>query len=77
MSLQSLHDGEKWMHTPLRLAAFIEASRGAIDHVLAKHAKVRELVENEWIHLFQLDATERTLFGRRSGSWKRYSTSSA
>jgi uncharacterized protein YbcC (UPF0753/DUF2309 family) len=77
MSLQSLHDGEKWMHTPLRLAAFIEASRGAIDHVLAKHPKVRELVENEWIHLFQLDATERTLFGRRSGSWKRYSTSSA
>ena len=31
LSLQSLHDGERWVHTPLRLAVFIEASREAID----------------------------------------------
>jgi uncharacterized protein YbcC (UPF0753/DUF2309 family) len=70
LSLQSLHDGERWVHTPLRLAAFIEASRPAIDRVLAKHPKVRELVDNEWLHLFQLDAAERTVVARRQGSWK-------
>ena len=71
LSLQSLHDGEKWVHAPLRLAVFIEASRGAIDHVLQKHSKVNELVENEWLHLFQLDAAERTVFARRTDGWRQ------
>ncbi len=70
LSLQSLHDGERWVHSPLRLAVFIEASRPAIDRVLEKHAKVRELVDNEWLHLFQLDASERTVFARRNGGWR-------
>lgn len=71
LSLQSLHDGERWMHTPLRLAVFIEASRPAIDRVLEKHAKVGELVDNEWLHLFQLDPTEHAVFARRNGEWSR------
>lgn len=71
LSLQSLHDGERWMHVPLRLAVFIEASRPAIDRVLENHATVRGLVDNEWIHLLQLDATERVLFARRNGGWKQ------
>jgi uncharacterized protein YbcC (UPF0753/DUF2309 family) len=69
LSLQSLHDGEQWVHPPLRLAALIEASRPAIDRVLEKHPKVRELVENEWLHLFQIDSTDRALFARRNGEW--------
>jgi uncharacterized protein YbcC (UPF0753/DUF2309 family) len=69
LSLQSLHDGERWVHAPLRLAAFIEASRPAIDRVLEKHPKVKELVDNEWLHLFQLDATARTVFSRTQRGW--------
>lgn len=71
LSLQSLHDGEKWMHTPLRLAVFIEASRAAIDKVLEKHPGVRDLIDNEWIHLFQLDATDKGLVARRKSGWYR------
>jgi uncharacterized protein YbcC (UPF0753/DUF2309 family) len=70
LSLQSLHDGERWVHTPLRLGVFIEASRPAIDRILEKHPKVSELVDNEWLHLFQLDAAERAVFARRSCGWK-------
>jgi uncharacterized protein len=70
LSLQSLNDGERWVHSPLRLAVFIEAPRPAIDAMIEKHPKVRELVDNEWIHLFQLDATERSVFARRNGEWK-------
>jgi uncharacterized protein YbcC (UPF0753/DUF2309 family) len=69
LSLQSLNDGERWVHTPLRLSVFIEAPRPAIDRVLAKHSKVRELVDNEWLHLYQLDASVRAIFTRRHGSW--------
>ena len=69
LSLQSLHDGDRWIHAPLRLAVLIEAPRDAIDRVLAKHAKVRELVDNEWLHLFQLDAQDRAIVARRNGTW--------
>ncbi len=40
---QSLHDGTRWRHTPLRLAVFIEP-RAAIDAVIGRHALVRNLV---------------------------------
>ena len=71
LSLQSLHDGERWVHTPLRLAVFIEASRAAIDGVLERHRHLRDLVDNEWLHLFQLDPPERAIYARRSGAWTR------
>ena len=70
LSLQSLNDGERWVHAPLRLAVVIEAPRPAIERVLEKHPKVGELVDNEWLHLFQLDAGERTVVARRNGGWK-------
>lgn len=70
LSLQSLNDGERWVHTPLRLGVFIEASRQAIDGVIEKHRKLSELVENEWLYLFQLDANERAIFARRKGGWR-------
>ena len=69
LPLQSLHDGERWVHEPLRLSVFIEAPRPAIDAVLAKHDKVRELVDNHWLYLFQLDASERAVHARRNRAW--------
>jgi uncharacterized protein YbcC (UPF0753/DUF2309 family) len=69
LSIQSLHDGERWMHAPLRLGVFIEAPHAAIDRVLEKHAKLRELVDNEWLHLFQLDTATRAVLARRNGAW--------
>ncbi|MFO0741504.1 MAG: DUF2309 domain-containing protein [Labilithrix sp.] len=61
LSLQSLHDGERWVHSPLRLSVFIEAPREAVERVLVKHAKVGELVDNEWLHLFQIDVASRSI----------------
>ena len=75
LSLQSLHDGERWVHAPLRLAVFIEAPRPAIDRILEKHPKVSELIDNEWLYLFQLDGTNRAVFARRNGGWTPASSS--
>lgn len=55
LAMQSLHDGERWVHQPLRLSVFIEAPLEAIEGVLGKHEVVRDLVENRWIDLYQLD----------------------
>ena len=56
LPMQSLHDGSQWHHTPLRLSVFIEAPQAAIDCIVAKHAVVRQLVNNQWLHLFQMQA---------------------
>ncbi|EDQ33535.2 hypothetical protein HPDFL43_09872 [Hoeflea phototrophica DFL-43] len=51
---QTLHDGEKLMHEPLRLSVMIEAPREAILDVLERHPGVRALFDNGWLHLFAL-----------------------
>lgn len=73
LPLQSLHDGSRWMHEPLRLSVFIEAPREAIDGVVARHAVVRSLVENGWLHLLQLDRAEASVSVRTARGWRRVS----
>ena len=58
LSWQSLHNGERWLHTPLRLTVIIEAPREAIDSVLARHGTVRQLVQNRWLYLMRLDGDQ-------------------
>ena len=70
LPLQSVHDGERWVHTPLRLSVFIEAPREAISAVLEKHANVRALVTNGWLSLFQIDEEECALYALNGGRWK-------
>ena len=55
LPLQSLHDGHRFVHEPLRLTTVLAAPTDAIDAVLAKHASVRDLVDNGWLHLFAHD----------------------
>jgi uncharacterized protein YbcC (UPF0753/DUF2309 family) len=52
---QSVHDGVRFVHEPLRLNVFIEAPLAAIDGVLARHQAVRHLVDHRWLHLFAID----------------------
>lgn len=54
LPMQSLHDGKRWVHEPLRLSVFIEAPQEAIDGTIARHDLVRQLVENGWLHLFNI-----------------------
>jgi uncharacterized protein YbcC (UPF0753/DUF2309 family) len=60
---QSVHDGRRFVHEPLRLNVFIEAPLEAIDAAIARHTSVRELVDNRWLHLFAL--SERGIVSHR------------
>lgn len=71
LSRQSLNDGERWVHEPLRLTVVIDAARDAIDAVIARHPTVRSLVEGDWLHLFQLDRASQALWQRDAGGWRR------
>jgi len=56
---QSVHDGEKLIHEPVRLNVMIEAPIEAMDAVLEKHPEVRELLDHGWLHLFAIDEQGR------------------
>jgi uncharacterized protein YbcC (UPF0753/DUF2309 family) len=51
---QSVHDGENYVHEPLRLSVCIDAPREAMTTILARHGEVRALFENRWLHLFAM-----------------------
>jgi uncharacterized protein YbcC (UPF0753/DUF2309 family) len=74
---QSIHDGMRYMHTPLRLSVFIEAPQAAIDAVIGKHATVRKLLDHEWLHLFQIDSDLQTLSRYRGARWEAVATGDA
>ena len=66
---QSLHDGHALRHTPLRLSVFIEAPRASIDTVVNQHETVRDLVSNEWLHLFRIEPDSLCIEQHRNGTW--------
>jgi uncharacterized protein YbcC (UPF0753/DUF2309 family) len=55
LSMQSLHDGKRWMHEPMRLSVFLAAPQVAIDDIIARHELVRQMLDNGWLHLFRMD----------------------
>jgi uncharacterized protein YbcC (UPF0753/DUF2309 family) len=56
---QSVHDGERFVHEPLRLNVMIEAPTDAMNAVIARHEGVRQLLDNGWLHLWALDDAGR------------------
>ncbi|WP_371537382.1 putative inorganic carbon transporter subunit DabA [Flavobacterium sp. Arc3] len=52
---QSVSDGHKLQHTPNILNVIIEASIDAINEVLKKNQSLRNLVDNGWLKLLQMD----------------------
>jgi uncharacterized protein YbcC (UPF0753/DUF2309 family) len=58
---QSVHDGERFVHEPLRLSVFIEAPEAELNRVLEKHPQVRQLLDNEWLHLFAIADEGRSI----------------
>lgn len=53
---QSIHDGEKLVHEPMRLNVIIEAPIDAMTTIIAGHDHVRHLLDHGWIHLFHMDS---------------------
>jgi uncharacterized protein YbcC (UPF0753/DUF2309 family) len=70
LPMQSLHNGKQWMHEPLRLSVFIEAPTEAIDDIIARHDPVRNLVDNGWLHLWQIDDDGSVYRREAASAWK-------
>ncbi len=52
---QSVYEGERMFHDPVKLNVFIAAPLDAINAVLSKHPNIRSLADNGWLQLWTLD----------------------
>uniref|UniRef100_UPI003BAB8C62 YbcC family protein n=1 Tax=Stappia sp. TaxID=1870903 RepID=UPI003BAB8C62 len=66
---QAVHDGERLAHEPLRLSVLIEAPEEAIGDVLDRHAAVKALFDNGWMHLFATREGRLHARYRPGGTW--------
>jgi uncharacterized protein len=64
---QSVHDGRRFVHEPLRLSVIIAAPVEALNGVIAGHRGVRDLVDNGWVHLFAMADGGRVSHRYRGG----------
>ncbi len=70
LAIQSLHDGQRWVHEPLRLSVFIGAPAEAIDDVIAGNAMVQDLIAHEWLYLFRATDDGEVLRRLPEGGWR-------
>ena len=69
LSRQSLHDGKRWTHEPVRLNVLIEAAQETIERVLQRHVRLRQLVDNAWIHLLRVEPSGKVLWRKHAHMW--------
>lgn len=67
LSRQSLHNGQRWMHEPVRLTVVIDAPQQRIDQIIQQHAVVRQLLDHGWLHLWRFDQAQLLRYER--GDW--------
>jgi uncharacterized protein YbcC (UPF0753/DUF2309 family) len=66
LPMQSVHDGEKFVHDPIRLTVFIEAPRTEIEKIIQKYSVVCDLVKNQWLHIAHIDSATSRIWRRLS-----------
>lgn len=69
---QSVHDGEKYQHEPLRLLVVVDAPRTAIQQIIERHALVKNLASNGWVSLMAWEGNDFFLW-TSAGTWAPYS----
>lgn len=65
---QSVHDGERFRHEPMRLTVVIDAPAERIEQIIGSSPNVRALVENQWLWLCRFGAAGIEHF--RDGQWQ-------
>lgn len=68
LARQSVHDGECWRHTPLRLTVVVDAPRATLEGILTRQRRVAELIDHQWVYLFRF--ADRTLERYHAGLWQ-------
>lgn len=75
LAWESLHDGESFVHDPIRLTAVIAAPRDAVKEIIRRHEAVRQLVTNGWMHLLVIAEGQTWRFTQQQ-NWEAMSADS-
>lgn len=70
LPLQSVRDGARLLHEPVRLLAAVQGSPGHIDKAIDASVTLRQLVENQWIQLAVRPAGTSTWLRRSPAGWE-------
>ena len=62
LPVQTVLDGDKPYHEPMRLFVIIEAPRERISMIVARHDILKRLIGNQWINLVALDPASMEFF---------------
>ena len=74
LPLQSVNDGAKHYHEPVRLLAILEAPTSRISGVIEKHTLLQHLFHNQWVNLVAVDPATREFHRYRPDStWEALS----
>ena len=69
LAWQSVHDGQRPMHDPLRLSVIVRAPAGAISDILGRYPQVQALFDNGWLHLIRMDDAGQLVQRYHCGDW--------
>ncbi|MBY6072441.1 DUF2309 domain-containing protein [Marinobacter salsuginis] len=75
LPLQSVHDGERWIHEPLRLSVYLAAPKEAIAEIAQKHQVVQDLIDNDWLYLFRIDDEQTSIERFYQNQWQAIAVS--
>jgi len=62
LAWQTVMDGSRPYHEPMRLFSLIEAPRKLIDQIIQRHGNLQHYYHNEWVHLVALEPEEKVFY---------------
>lgn len=62
LARQTVMDGQRPFHEPMRMITLIEAPRERIFAILSRQRLLQRLYHNEWVHLVAFDPEDRTFY---------------
>lgn len=72
LARQTVMNGERPYHEPMRLLTIVEAPRQGIDELIGRHEVLQHYYHNEWVHLVVLDPEDNEWYRYRpDGQWVR------
>ncbi len=75
---QTVMDGDRPYHEPIRLLTIVEAPRTRVEGLIQRHDVLKRFYQHEWVHLMVLEREERRLYRYcPAGGWQSPDTNGA
>ena len=70
LARQTVIDGDRPYHEPMRLLTVVEGPRGRLDELIARHEVLQHFYRNAWVHLVALDPEDAVWYRYQpTGTW--------